>query len=84
MLSVNKARPDRLRKFSLPEFDDLLDLFRARFPDADKDAQAFAVSITDALGTTEFSFHQVESFLAGVSTAAEVLGSVEQGPELAV
>mmetsp|Transcript_95300 Transcript_95300/g.168808 ORF Transcript_95300/g.168808 Transcript_95300/m.168808 type:complete len:1077 (-) Transcript_95300:85-3315(-) len=80
VLSNNTSRPDILRKFHTPEFADLILLFRQRFPQASSPAAVqFARKITDELGVTDFSFHQVETYLQSSTTPAAALKDTATG-----
>jgi hypothetical protein len=75
VLTGSQDRPDILRMFQHPEFVDLKDMFRTRFPEAPQgDAQAFAVQLTDELGCAAVSVLQVQNFLESVDRPANALG----------
>jgi hypothetical protein len=69
VLTGDAQRPDLLRKFQLPEFEDILQLFCVRFPDARAwEARDFAMQLTDELGTADFSCFQIQQYLKEAST----------------
>lgn len=89
VLSGNKERPDLLRQFSIPEFADLVNMFRMRFPStSDKVAHTFALNLTDELGVCDFSYLQVQEFLERpiAATPEKALSCLREGlpvPEVA-
>eukprot|EP00928_Gymnodinium_smaydae_P002799 TRINITY_DN11015_c0_g3_i1.p1 TRINITY_DN11015_c0_g3~~TRINITY_DN11015_c0_g3_i1.p1 ORF type:complete len:1162 (-),score=288.27 TRINITY_DN11015_c0_g3_i1:82-3567(-) len=85
VLTGDTQRFDLLRKYSLPDFRDLVTMFAARFPEAaDADARTFALNLTDELGWTEFSCLQVEKYLENSAGPSEALQGLTAGlPPLA-
>eukprot|EP00927_Polykrikos_kofoidii_P072555 TRINITY_DN68659_c0_g1_i1.p1 TRINITY_DN68659_c0_g1~~TRINITY_DN68659_c0_g1_i1.p1 ORF type:complete len:1096 (-),score=214.05 TRINITY_DN68659_c0_g1_i1:241-3453(-) len=85
VLQGSKERPDLVRMCEMPEFADLQDSFISRFPGASsKQAQKFAIMLTDATGVTHVSCFQVKSFLEEAKSPVEALSTVTQGLPLPV
>ncbi|CAK0855795.1 unnamed protein product [Prorocentrum cordatum] len=60
VLQANTERPDLLHMFQLGEFADIEDAFAKRFPEASaQQAREFAAALSDELGVSEFSRHQI-------------------------
>jgi len=65
----NANRPDVQRLFQLPEFMDIIRLYKKRFPDStEKDAYPFARALTDELGQTRYSVYQITQYLKNISS----------------
>lgn len=80
VLVGDMERPDLLRKFQLPEFFDITEFFRERFPSASpSSARRFARELTDELGATTFSCYQIQKYLQDVKDVAEALGEIGKG-----
>lgn len=80
VLQASSERPDLLRKFEVPEFEDLQAFFCARFPMASEDqARKFALELTDELGAADVSCFQVEKYLESSPGAREALSNLAQG-----
>jgi hypothetical protein len=80
VLSANAERPDLLRKFQIPEFRDIIAFFQARFPQAKiSQARSFALTLTDELGVSDFSCHQISSYLTDAKGPAEAIALLEDG-----
>lgn len=77
VLQANAERPDLLHLFQLPEFADIEDAFATRFPEASaQQAREFAAALSDELGVSEFSRHQVHQCLAAAAGPAEALSGL--------
>mmetsp|Transcript_92155 Transcript_92155/g.280125 ORF Transcript_92155/g.280125 Transcript_92155/m.280125 type:complete len:260 (-) Transcript_92155:72-851(-) len=85
VLTGNKERSDLLRHFQTPEFRDLVEFFRARFPSAPlADARHFGVLLTDELGFCNFSCWQVEQYLKHCESHRSALSRLDEAlPSLA-
>jgi len=80
VLSAKEDRPDLLRKFQIPEFRDIIAFFQARFPEAKaSQARSFAQSLTDELGVSDFSCHQINAYLANAKGPVEAIARLEEG-----
>lgn len=82
ILSGNKDRPDLLRQFEIPEFADLVNMFRMQFPSvSDNMARTFALNLTDELGVCDFSRCQVQEYLGSshAATPKKALSSLQDG-----
>merc|ERR1711904_614116 len=80
VLSANAERPDLLRKFQIPEFRDIIAFFQARFPEAKvSQARRFALALTDELGVSDFSCHQINTYLTDAKGPAEAIALLEDG-----
>lgn len=77
VLQASAERPDLLSLFQLPEFADLEGALAARFPEASAhQAREFAAALSDELGVSEFSSHQVHQCLAAAAGPAEALSEL--------
>jgi len=80
VLTNDTARYDLLRLFHKPEFQDVMEFFSEWFPQSSAlEARKFAVELTDALGQTEFSCFQIQSYLREAKGPVEAINGLEEG-----
>lgn len=80
VLAGKTERADLLHLFHSPEFHDITRLYSLQFPKGPRqEAIKFAREMTDELGSSQFSYHQVTQYLRDLHNDNETAQRVEGG-----